>query len=95
LDSLSSARARIAADSRTSVPIPTERIGTPEHWAQWLDPRIKDADDLRSLMAPPTGLEIYAVSTAVNDVRRTNGPHLLDPASCVMSICGVGCADPR
>jgi putative SOS response-associated peptidase YedK len=50
-----------------------------DKWAQWLDPNVKDADELRPLMTPPTGLEIYAVSTAVNDVRRNNGPHLLDP----------------
>ena len=50
-----------------------------DNWAQWLDPNVKEADELRPLMTPPTGLEIYAVSTAVNDVRRNNGPHLLDP----------------
>jgi putative SOS response-associated peptidase YedK len=55
----------------------------PGDWAQWLDPTFKDPDDLKALMTPPTGLEISAVSTAVNDVRRINGPHLLDrlPAS--------------
>jgi putative SOS response-associated peptidase YedK len=52
---------------------------TPDNWEQWLDPRVDDIDTVQGLMAPPTGLEIYAVSTAVNDVRRTNGPHLLDP----------------
>jgi len=50
-----------------------------DNWTRWLDPNVKDADELRPLMTPPAGLEIYAVSTAVNDVRRNNGPHLLDP----------------
>jgi len=65
----------------------TDEIGrmpmsvAPKDWDQWLDPTVSEADQLRSLMVPPTGLDIYAVSTAFNDVRRNNGPHLLDPLS--------------
>ncbi|MFI6833717.1 SOS response-associated peptidase [Kribbella sp. NPDC050241] len=51
----------------------------PDDWEQWLDPTVKDPADVKALMGPPTGLEIYAVSTAVNDVRRNNGPYPLDP----------------
>lgn len=52
---------------------------TPDKWDQWLDPELREADEIKSLMAPPTGLDIYAVSTAVNSVKGNNGPHLLDP----------------
>nr|WP_241999328.1 MULTISPECIES: SOS response-associated peptidase [Kribbella] len=50
------------------------------HWDDWLDPRNQATDDLLALMAPPLdgSLEMYAVSTAVNNVRN-NGPDLLQP----------------
>lgn len=50
------------------------------NWKDWLDPRIDDADQIRSLMAPPEpgSLDIYAVTTAVNNVKN-NGPELLEP----------------
>jgi putative SOS response-associated peptidase YedK len=41
----------------------------PELWEAWLNPRFSDVDEIRDLMAPPTGLEIYVISKAVNDVR--------------------------
>jgi putative SOS response-associated peptidase YedK len=46
---------------------------TRDHWTDWLDPRNQDTDQLRALMAPPLGgsLKMYAVSTAVNNVRTT------------------------
>jgi putative SOS response-associated peptidase YedK len=49
----------------------------PENWEAWLDPR---NDRVRSLMAPPIpgSLDIYAISTAVNNVKN-NGPDLLKP----------------
>jgi putative SOS response-associated peptidase YedK len=53
---------------------------TPDHWAEWLDPRNHDVDQLRGLMTPPAdgSLDMYAVSKAVNNVKN-NGPELLDP----------------
>jgi putative SOS response-associated peptidase YedK len=53
---------------------------SPEHWKDWLDPRLDDADAIRELMAPPPPgtLEIYPVSTQVNNVRN-NGPELREP----------------
>jgi len=52
----------------------------PENWEAWLDPRLTKADDIRGLMAPPPpgSLDIYPVSTAVNNVRN-NGPELIEP----------------
>ncbi|GAB2635233.1 SOS response-associated peptidase [Kribbella swartbergensis] len=52
----------------------------PENWDAWLDPRNDDVDTVHSLMAPPSGLDIYAISKAVNDVKN-NGPHLLEPVA--------------
>jgi putative SOS response-associated peptidase YedK len=51
-----------------------------DNWDDWLDPRNQDVDAVRALMAPPLdeNLEIYAISTAVNNVRN-NGPDLLKP----------------
>jgi putative SOS response-associated peptidase YedK len=46
--------------------------------AQWLDPEA-EIGDLRGLMRPREGLEIRAVSNAVNNVR-DDGPHLIAPA---------------
>jgi putative SOS response-associated peptidase YedK len=53
---------------------------TRDHWTDWLDPRNHDADQVWALRAPPLGgsLEMYAISTAVNNVRN-NGPELLEP----------------
>lgn len=53
---------------------------TPENWEAWLDPRLNDLDQIRSLMAPPApgSLDIYAVSTSVNNVKN-NGPDLIAP----------------
>jgi len=50
----------------------------PENWEAWLDPRNNDVDAVRVLMAPPTELDIYAISKAVNDVQN-NGPVLVAP----------------
>ncbi|MFD7161130.1 SOS response-associated peptidase [Kribbella sp. NPDC059898] len=52
----------------------------PDHWDAWLDPRNRNVDELRGLMAPPAdgGLDMFAVSKAVNNVRN-NGPELLEP----------------
>ncbi|WP_405072171.1 SOS response-associated peptidase [Kribbella sp. NBC_01510] len=52
----------------------------PDAWAEWLDPRNHDVDQLRALMAPPVdgSLDLYAVSKAVDSVKN-NGPELLEP----------------
>ena len=52
----------------------------PQQYATWLDPRVSDADRLRSVLVPaaPGRLEAYPVSKAVNNVRN-NGAELLDP----------------
>jgi putative SOS response-associated peptidase YedK len=52
---------------------------TSDNWADWLDPRNHDVDQLRELMAPPLdgSLDIYAVAKLVNNVRN-NGPELLE-----------------
>jgi putative SOS response-associated peptidase YedK len=52
----------------------------PDGWADWLDPRNHDVDQLRDLMAPPVdgSLDMYAVSKAVNNAKN-NGPELLEP----------------
>lgn len=52
----------------------------PQNWDAWLDPRLNDTDAIRGLMAPPTGLDIYAVTKAVNNVKN-NGPDLLQPVA--------------
>lgn len=51
-----------------------------QNWERWLDPRVDDVDEIRGLMAPPPDgtLDIYAITTAVNNVRN-NGPELLEP----------------
>ena len=53
---------------------------TLDGWAEWLDPRNHDVDQLRTLMAPPVdgSLDMYAVSKAVNNVKN-NGPELREP----------------
>jgi putative SOS response-associated peptidase YedK len=52
----------------------------PDDWDAWLDPRVDDVETVRGLMAPPSGLDIYAISTAVNNVKN-NGPQLLEPVA--------------
>ena len=49
-------------------------------WERWLDPRVDDVEEIRGLMTPPAdgSLDIYAITTAVNNVRN-NGPELLEP----------------
>jgi len=49
-------------------------------WQRWLDPRPGDPSELRGLLAPNegVGLDVYAVTRAVNDVRR-DGPELIEP----------------
>jgi len=51
----------------------------PATWDRWLDPDEHDPDLLGRLLvpAPPSLLELYPVSTEVNDVRH-KGSHLLD-----------------
>jgi putative SOS response-associated peptidase YedK len=52
----------------------------PGDWAEWLDPRNHDVDQVRALMSPPVdgSFEMYAVSKLVNSVKN-NGPDLLEP----------------
>jgi putative SOS response-associated peptidase YedK len=52
----------------------------PRQYSTWLDPRIKDPEQLRSVLVPaaPGRLDAYPVSTAVNNVRN-NGPDLVKP----------------
>jgi hypothetical protein len=51
----------------------------PENREAWLDPRNDDTDRVRSLIAPPTpgSLDIYAISTAVHNVKNNFRPLLL------------------
>ncbi|HYJ69840.1 MAG TPA: SOS response-associated peptidase [Nocardioidaceae bacterium] len=51
-----------------------------DRWSSWLDPTIKDKDDLLALLVPaaPGALEAYPVSKAVSNVRN-NGPELTEP----------------
>ena len=50
-----------------------------DSWARWLDPDPADPGELIALLQPiDVALDIYAVSRAVNDVRR-DGPDLLVP----------------
>lgn len=51
-----------------------------EDWATWLDPGLKDLDEVAALLnfASPGRFEAYPVSPAVNS-NRNNGAHLLDP----------------
>lgn len=52
-----------------------------EAWDDWLDPDVDDRDYLQSLLepAPDDVLEMYPISTSVNNVRN-EGPDLLLPA---------------
>jgi putative SOS response-associated peptidase YedK len=49
-------------------------------WERWLDPSPVDTGELQGLLQPTDdiALRIYAVSRAVNDVRR-DGPELIEP----------------
>ena len=49
-------------------------------WDRWLDPAPADPGELVGLLAPNDAvtLDVYAVSQAVNDVRR-DGPELIEP----------------
>lgn len=50
----------------------------PQNWDQWLDPRVEGSRQLQALLVPatPGRLDVYPVSTEVNDVRN-NGPQLI------------------
>ena len=49
-------------------------------WDRWLDPAPADPGELVGLLVPNerVALDVYAVSQAVNDVRR-DGPELIEP----------------
>ena len=49
-------------------------------WQRWLEPTPGDPSELRGLLAPndTIDLDVYAVTRAVNDVRR-DGPELIEP----------------
>jgi putative SOS response-associated peptidase YedK len=53
----------------------------PDRWRAWLDPRVRDQDDVRALIVPPAPGRFVAVpvTTRVNSVRN-DGPELLEPA---------------
>jgi putative SOS response-associated peptidase YedK len=55
-------------------------IVTADAWDRWLDPAPDGSGELLGLLEPTddVDLEIYAVSRAVNDVRR-DGPDLIEP----------------
>lgn len=52
----------------------------PDKWGEWLDPELTDTSYVRHLPTPAANghLEIFPVSTAVNNVRN-NGPELVRP----------------
>jgi putative SOS response-associated peptidase YedK len=64
------------ADLHDRMPV----IVPDDAWARWLDPAPADPSELQGLLQPDdtVGLDIYAVSRAVNDVRR-DGPELIQP----------------
>ncbi|MET9802333.1 SOS response-associated peptidase [Streptomyces sp. NPDC006368] len=66
---------RSLADIHPRMPL----MLTPDRWDAWLDPARTDAEELRSLLAPPPGglMRAYPVTTAVSNVRN-NGPELLE-----------------
>ncbi len=55
-------------------------IVTDDAWDRWLDPSPADHGELLGLLVPTdeVDLDVYAVSRAVNDVRR-DGPELIEP----------------
>jgi putative SOS response-associated peptidase YedK len=54
----------------------------PNVWDEWLDPANGDLDSLNKLLVPAPSeiIELYPVSTAVNNVKQ-KGPELIAPAS--------------
>jgi putative SOS response-associated peptidase YedK len=64
------------ADLHDRMPV----IVPDEAWERWLDPSPADPGELQGLLQPSDdiALRIYAVSRAVNDVRR-DGPELIEP----------------
>jgi len=57
-------------------------ILSPQHYAEWLDPRNGDDEHLSRLLVPFTGgpLRAYRVSRLVNDARN-RGPQLIEPVA--------------
>jgi len=53
----------------------------PERWNDWLNPQLREPDDVRALVEPPPPGRFAAlpVTTRVNSVRN-DGPELLEPA---------------
>ncbi len=64
-----------------------------EAWDDWLDPELDDPEYLQSLLEPPPDdvLEMYPISTRVNNVRN-QGPELLEP---VAEAQGLGPGGPK
>jgi putative SOS response-associated peptidase YedK len=64
----------------------------PDRWTAWLDPQLRDPDDVRALIEPPAPgrFAALAVTTRVNSVRN-DGPELLEPAPSDQLI---GVVDP-
>jgi putative SOS response-associated peptidase YedK len=63
-----------------------------ERWSDWLDPQLREQDDVRALIVPPEPGRFAAVpvTTRVNSVRN-DGPELLEPAPADQL---VGVVDP-
>ncbi|MEQ7128627.1 SOS response-associated peptidase [Actinopolymorpha sp. B11F2] len=66
----------------------------PGQYSTWLDPRVKDPEQLRSVLVPaaPGRLDAYPVSTAVNNVRN-NGPDLVKPIEAENAVNAVNAED--
>jgi putative SOS response-associated peptidase YedK len=64
----------------------------PERWNDWLNPQVREQDDVRALIVPPEPGRFAAlpVTTRVNSVRN-DGPELLEPAPADQLI---GVVDP-
>ncbi len=60
-----------------------------EHWDRWLDPEVRDPDEVRALLVPGDvgRFTLTPVSTLVNDVRN-EGPELVEPLA-VEDLVGV------
>ncbi len=73
-----------ANDTMASVHDRMPVLLSPAVWEEWLDPTNDDLDALQHLLVPAPNdvLVMHAVSTAVNNVRKT-GPELLLPAAPV------------
>jgi putative SOS response-associated peptidase YedK len=63
-----------------------------DRWNAWLDPKLRDQDDVQALLEPPPAGRFAArpVTTRVNSVRN-DGPELLEPAPTDQLI---GVVDP-